>query len=1173
MKIETLNTQIKLLQGNNQGIDRNDIDNTTNFMENEVVAHLINLSENENKPTNDETLTSEITALNNKVEKLEHLVSKYKDSLKTSKEKNSQLTTEIQMLSAEIEDKNKENEQLKITAIHLTEAKQKIQQLNDVNEELQNKINTFDFTKTKEISTLEIDLQKSEREIKELREKIVILTKREEENAISLAENKLSIHKELESKESEIKSLKDSLSASKKEVQSLNIVITDYRTAVSSLEEEKSKLSNNINELTLANNKLSELEVHIQELRLKCQSLENYKTKAKEEYKCLQLQLKQETAEKLAMIDRNAYLENRNAQLTEENGKKSLQVNHLESELQMIKKDKKNTCDTDDELMKSKLMEEVATWKSKYSNLESEIQEEREELVKLQSEIEKLLANYELIQTQNVDLHNVMSGLKSENTKLQEKIFKGDKIRSSCENMLSKIKSMQIIIAAVLQETKTFREMNTDTICNLKENIDQLLENASQTSEIDLVKATYEELKCNYNVLKDEFNMISDQCVKTTNELDTLRNENNDLIFKLQICETDSVSIKKEMHEINKQYESTLDELKLVSSEKQKVEQQFKEIENKCELLLTAVKSHKEEYISAIETSKALKEENNNMHAQLQNFDESSKVLNTEINVLRKEKQELTKQLNTLQEESSTFINKTKLSENANVSLSTELSMLQLENDNIIVKVNLLEEKINALSNANKDLEFENQMLRKDNKDTSDMYNLLEEETNMLKIKITESEQENKLLSTEVNKLRNEVKVLMDNFNTLETENDELKKNAQKIEETIVYNDKLEENIKVLTQENISLKTQSESISRNILELQSEISDVRKSHTEIEIEKDRLNSVIEKLEQSERDVTEKDTQTDLLNKQSNKATNTTELDKVESVEIKQLKESNAELSNQLLQQNVEKENNQLLKESEQKIQYQSLNDEYNSLKEENRRLHSDIAGLQTYLSKISKENSTLNDKLRALIASSENSPDKNELRDLGDSKNEIELGKEKIDELIRENTLLAEENLELKDQLNSQNYAKSTTNVNNAKDLNQVNLKEQYNKLLESKTMLEKRVNDLEDMNKSVNGNMQQMQDNNEKLRLSNEKLGRRLDEALVSLRHLHSLQENTELEYLRNILYEYLTGSGTHSVTLAKVLAAVVKFDDTQTRQILQKEKERQGFVSIFNNLYTSHR
>ncbi|GAB6033442.1 hypothetical protein CHUAL_013327 [Chamberlinius hualienensis] len=51
---------------------------------------------------------------------------------------------------------------------------------------------------------------------------------------------------------------------------------------------------------------------------------------------------------------------------------------------------------------------------------------------------------------------------------------------------------------------------------------------------------------------------------------------------------------------------------------------------------------------------------------------------------------------------------------------------------------------------------------------------------------------------------------------------------------------------------------------------------------------------------------------------------------------------------------------------------------------------------------------------------------------------------------------------------------------------------------------------------------------------------------------------ETLEIEYLRNILYEYMMGRET--MVLAKVIAAVLKFDEDQTRKILEKEEIRGG-------------
>ncbi|KAG8229517.1 hypothetical protein J437_LFUL004923 [Ladona fulva] len=77
----------------------------------------------------------------------------------------------------------------------------------------------------------------------------------------------------------------------------------------------------------------------------------------------------------------------------------------------------------------------------------------------------------------------------------------------------------------------------------------------------------------------------------------------------------------------------------------------------------------------------------------------------------------------------------------------------------------------------------------------------------------------------------------------------------------------------------------------------------------------------------------------------------------------------------------------------------------------------------------------------------------------------------------------------------------------------------------------------------------------------------------ILELRHLLSLgrkgardfekstlEDATELEYLRNILYEYMMGK--EPMVLARVIAAVVKFDDEQTKKVLTKEEQKQTLL-----------
>lgn len=83
-----------------------------------------------------------------------------------------------------------------------------------------------------------------------------------------------------------------------------------------------------------------------------------------------------------------------------------------------------------------------------------------------------------------------------------------------------------------------------------------------------------------------------------------------------------------------------------------------------------------------------------------------------------------------------------------------------------------------------------------------------------------------------------------------------------------------------------------------------------------------------------------------------------------------------------------------------------------------------------------------------------------------------------------------------------------------------------------------------------------------QKVKNQNEKLNRKLDETLVTLNHCADLSSSTEIEYLKNVLYNYMMGK--ESMVLARVIAAVCKFDPNQTEAVLQKEQQKQTIVSF---------
>ena len=57
------------------------------------------------------------------------------------------------------------------------------------------------------------------------------------------------------------------------------------------------------------------------------------------------------------------------------------------------------------------------------------------------------------------------------------------------------------------------------------------------------------------------------------------------------------------------------------------------------------------------------------------------------------------------------------------------------------------------------------------------------------------------------------------------------------------------------------------------------------------------------------------------------------------------------------------------------------------------------------------------------------------------------------------------------------------------------------------------------------------------------------------------SLEEATEFEYLKNVLYQYMLGK--ESLTLARVLATVLKFSPDELREVVRHEEKKHSLLA----------
>ncbi|KYN39042.1 Golgin subfamily A member 4 [Trachymyrmex septentrionalis] len=245
--INTLNTKIKLLQSSGPILDNSVLEEAQ--PKESSKGNLIDLA---NESSNDENnaLSVENTQLKDKLKKLESLVLKYKESLKRNKEK------------------------------FLDVMKEKNTLEND-HEALKN-------STAERISVTENELSAARIQIEKLTEQIDTLHKREEESAISLAENKLSVHRELEEKEEQIKQLRIDLKHVTEDKENLNETVARYKADLMGIKHheevdhsEKIKIEdeNKLDEVTV---RLKEKEIELQELQDKLDEME----KQTIEYKC-----------------------------------------------------------------------------------------------------------------------------------------------------------------------------------------------------------------------------------------------------------------------------------------------------------------------------------------------------------------------------------------------------------------------------------------------------------------------------------------------------------------------------------------------------------------------------------------------------------------------------------------------------------------------------------------------------------------------------------------------------------------------------------------------------------------------------------------------------------------------------------------------------------------------
>ncbi|KAK0175704.1 hypothetical protein PV327_009433 [Microctonus hyperodae] len=1103
--IDTLNTKVKLLQANGSStlISLQNQDNLIDIVdnkdknENNFSPLLDNISSeqsciSETMNLVQSQLTDENQQLKNKLEKLEDLLLKYKELLKRGKDKISEITQDKMILERDLElTKNHDNEQLHIMTDNLNEAKA---------------------------------------EIIVLKEKINTMRRVEEESAISLAENKLSIHRELEIKEEQIKKLtlelKDAMQA-KNSMQIMGDSNSEKSDIAKNIAEEKTDNVKSCADNNVDFHKYLQQEETIKSLN---EMMDAYMVELNEAKETIQAQNIEMTQSKLKLTDNYE-------KLRAEFEKKLSDFSRLESELVDCRSTINQLNDklTDNVTMNRHLVEEKNSLfghivnymkiiqalkddcnqlRLKFENSKTNQKQQHFQITKLIQEKLSDYINYqshlivapsnEIIESYKIELESKNSEFKNMSDKLSDFEGKNNKLIAELDNVNCKIFD-------IIKECDNAKEY-VNEIMKEKELLNRKLEemDIKYNNQLDLIQA-----------MEKEIATMRQKYVEQEENINRYHNEKQILISNAEKASIFEEACKKLNAEIAETTMKLNNKISIITSENETYKNNLAENS-------TQIKNVNDKYESIVMQYENSMSEVNRITLLLQEVEAKSQNLISDNSKLSREKTALNIQVQNLIDMLQTkneFIEKLKL--------------LKVESRKLIQEKNLeiekLLAKIKELMDANNKLnirenEYENLMEKLSNFSSNNAE---------LKIELERQREINDNLKTQIDESNNLISVIEDLRNYQEKSEIEKKELKNVENELLKANQELQDGKNLLEKRVLELEELTQfhlnEIANLKMEIENKIIKIEESNDEVkndsQIEENRLKCIVEEL------------QSQLHEKES----------------TFHAAQSQMEIENEKLKNEIEKMGEELSTiEKEQTLRMQQL------VKEFQARLHDKDTEIQAALDQkfdwqknyeselVQQYREQLKDFQLELTAKSEEieelKTDKNP-----DSNKEIEKLVQTIATIKLEHANeLTEADVKWREALQQkcdQLEAKHNVVINE--------LTNEWKKSQFTDDNLPQKSEELENMSTMA---MAAAQSNTGSFHSLQQTLVNQRRE-LVELRKLvklrsETLDDSTEIEYLRNILYEYMMGKET--LVLARVIAAVVKFDQDQTHKILKKEEDK---------------
>nr|XP_049461887.1 myosin-2 heavy chain [Anopheles coluzzii] len=1135
----------------------------------------------------------------------------------------------------------------------------------------------------------------------ELRQKAVLslevseLKKREEEHTITIAENKMAIHSELEAKEAEVRKLKEQLASLEKnmkqtllekdglgkelsEVRKVAGKVRELESTLGTCNEQKNKLESKFIDFERT---IMELEKDKQQLKATNLTLDYEKSELQKkgsemdarlvgmEKEKADLQVQVQELQKTAQsLDRKAEIETLQQELDE--AKKSVEESAQKVAAVEQQLNEKEQQLSEARTTRESLEKQVKQTEARLAEREKEIErlqnqqteqhsKDREESVKKLQRAEEELAAFRKSQsldqekllelTKALDAANELHDRdrKSSEASLKELLERNNQLTEQLEQLQEKLDKTSGKQKKIQEEKNGLRAANDDLAKELKQVRQEMKQLTAQkqtlTEEVRNLKIINENSESEALRSLQE-SMRASMAAAETKLLETTRDLNHVLELK-----------SDENRRLGEERDELVEKLEGAHKEKADLETEGTSLRAKIETVRGEKRDLEKTLEREIREKTELKAQVENILQEIGRLEEQLKDIKEAHSKLQEEKQTLEEKIERLQREHCEA--RVKLEKDTVGKLAakvkdheTKLQQVECENSQLAEKNCLLEESSRRTAEELKRLTAALRAAEQGAREGQEKCGKLEEQLSQCTGDHARLFNEKELLDHQHRSLQDAMearekeklcvldtnKCLEEELAKVRSENDYLKGKHHELKAL------LESDKRRLMDQNDALQRQMEELAKEKQSLGRNATDLEKrlaSYEEVKIENEYLNTFNKQLQgelqEAKGRVAAKETElTTVRTKQSQTESMLEERDKEitklinefvakekkqEADHKQRLEELEQRLRAELdgVAEHVRSECDETLAKEKQTLRDEQtvLEGRLEEMRKEKQTLREEQTALEGRLEEMSKEKQTLEQKLEELSRKEDAEKElrlenANFARDLDELKNELNAAiVEKLSQ-VKEHEQAQQELRAQKDRLETDNEqlrtrlaaftAETEQNVrrfeaeieqlktasssaasapHDGTDGATAELQQSYEELRNKKEELENKlkkimheVQDVSNRNLFLEQKCENyliLEQSNERLKLANDKLSRQLDETLVSMHHNEGIAANTEFEYLRNILFQYLSGSVTgNNSTLVKVIAAVLKFSPQQTQVVIEKEAHRRSLMGQINNL-----